>query len=239
MSKSKKLKNIVAFDFDGVIYNTALESFTQAVKAGAEFGFVFPDKEKLKEKFLAGRNLVTQLGEYYTVLRLIKQHPGINFDKLTEAQFSEECKRDASFHKAFLDRFVAHRKEMQTTHPKEWAALQKQYKGAVNLFRRVSKRNLVYIATTKDLASVLALLKTMGLNVPRERILSKEFSGDKTKQLAEIEKRTGRKPLLIDDSIEQVARATEKVRRAVLAKWGYSTELQKKAAKERGYPILT
>jgi len=232
---SNAKKGVVAVDFDGVLGDSVYECYVQSLKACKDIGLPLTHSSVLEKQFREARPLITKGEHFFSVMKMIHENPKINFNNVTQNQMNEAFKRDAEASKGFLERFYAHRKEMQATNPKGWVALNRSFPRVAKMMKGLSRRNEVYIATTKDKKSVMELLARYGIHVPEARIISVEFSKDKRVQLAEISKRSG-KPMksivLVEDALEQVKAARSVGAKAVLAPWGYSTLKQRAEARK-------
>ena len=239
MSASKR--GVVAFDFDGTISDTVLETYIQSLKAYTDLGGKLKHTPVLEKQYRTARPLITKTEHLYTVLRLIDANPQINFNHITQEQMNAQFKADAEKYKAFLEKFYAHRKQMQEKTPKEWIALSKSFPKIAEFIKRVRKYNDVYIATAKDRASVIQLLKIYKIDIPQERIVAVDFSKDKRLQLKEIARISGKplnKIVLIEDAVEQLKGAKEIGAKGLLYRRGYSTLGQKKEAHKMGMAIV-
>jgi len=238
---SSSKRGVVAFDFDGVIGDSVYECYIQSLKAGKDIGMNLNHSALIEKQFREARPLITKVEHFFTIMRMIEQNPKINFNFVTQDQMNAAFKADAQKAQLFSDKFKAHRSEMQKISPKEWAALNKSFPRMAKFVRDSSRRNDVFIATTKDKKSVVELLARYGIHIPERNIISREFSNDKKAQLQEISRVSG-KPLksivLVEDAIEQVKAARSVGAKAVMAPWGYSTLKQKKEARVARVPMI-
>ena len=99
----------------------------------------------------------------------------------------------------------------------------------------------VVIATTRDRASVSAILEKQGILINDRKIISREFSIDKREQMKFITKEYAvsfEEIFFIDDILEHLKLVGSLGVNVVLASWGYSNRQQLSEAKEEGIPIL-
>ncbi len=234
-------RGVVAFDFDGVIGDSVYECYIQSLKAGKDIGMKVNHSALIEKQFREARPLITKAEHFFTIMRMIEHNPKINFNFVTQEQMNSAFKADAQKAQEFLEKFKAHRSEMQKISPREWAALNKSFPRMAKFVRDSSRKNDVFIATTKDKKSVMELLSRYGIHIPEKNIIAVEFSKDKTKQLQEISRLSG-KPMksivLVEDAIEQIKAARSVGAKAVMAPWGYSTLKQKKEARRGKVPII-
>jgi len=234
-------EGVVAFDFDGVIGDSVYECYVQSMKAAKDLGMGVNSSAKVEKVFREGRPLITKPEHFYTILRLAKEHPEINFEMMSQAKFDLEFKKDAKKAEPFLERFYHHRAEMQKISPKEWVALQKSFPKIARFIAHVARGHRVYIATTKNQSAVVDLLARYGIHLSTDRILSKDFSKDTNAQLKEISRRA-KVPVgqivLVEDALKQAQKARSMGAKAVIVPYGYSTVKQRKEAKKAGIPSL-
>ncbi len=234
-------KGVVAFDFDGVIGDSAGECFVQSVKAFSEIDKRDMSSKTIKHKFLEGRPLITKVEHLFTVMRLIQENPKIKFNRVTQRQFDTEYQKDTVKAAEFGKRFYFHREQMKKISPKEWVALTKSFPKIAKFIAKVQKTNQVFIATTKDKKSTAELLATYGIKIPESHIIAKEFSKDKKIQIKEIARKAGVQPnkiVLIEDAVKQIKDVKQVGTKSLLVRWGYSTKGQRKQAKKDGIPII-
>ncbi len=235
-AKRSEKTGVVAFDFDGVIGDSVKECYVQSLAAyGGEHSAV------LEKKFREARPLITVVEHFYTVMRMIKEKPSTDFSRMTQEHFFREHEKDTAKAAEFKDRFYNQRREMQEMTPQKWRALQGAFPRMAGFIKEVQRKNHVYIATTKDKKSVMELLKSYGVNIPEENILSRDFSKKKNEQLHEIMRRSGFPPhkvLLIEDSLEQILNARKLGIKTMMVPWGYSNRSQVKEAKRKKVPII-
>lgn len=239
---AKKKEGVVAFDFDGVICNSAKESYIQALEAYREMGGKIKHSERVLESFMKGRPLVTKLEQYYALFSMLERNPRINFENVSAKQFEKENQKHKQQHQQFTERFLHHRRTMAKMKPFEWAKLHKKYFKIDAFIKRVAKNHQVFITTTKDFASVKDLLRHFGIqNIPDSHIFSKDFSNKKTEQLKAVSKKTNvplSQIVLVEDAVEQVRKARSIGAKAVLVPYGYSTKRQITRARKEGFPNL-
>ena len=234
-------EGVVAFDFDGVIGDSVYECYVQSMKATKDLGLGISPSKKVEKAFREGRPLITKAEHFVTILRLIQEHPEINFEMMSQAKFDMEFKKDSKKVERFLERFYHHRAEMQKISPAEWNALQKSFPKIARFIANVAKGHKVYIATTKNKAAVVDLLEKYGIHLPESHILSKDFSKDKNEQLKEIA-RQAQVPVgqivLVEDAVKQAQKARGMGAKAVIVPYGYSTARQRAEAKKAGIASL-
>ncbi|MEI7961431.1 MAG: hypothetical protein WCI04_03770 [archaeon] len=117
---SEGKRGVVAFDFDGTISDTVLETYVQALKAYTDLGGKLKHSSAIEKQYRQARPLITKAEHLFSILRLIESNPKINFDHITQEQMNSAFKADAERQKPFLEKFYAHRKHMQEHETKKW-----------------------------------------------------------------------------------------------------------------------
>jgi len=99
----------------------------------------------------------------------------------------------------------------------------------------------VVIATTRDRASVSAILEKQGIIISSPKIISREFSIDKREQMKFIAREFGvsfEEIFFTDDILGHLKLVASLGVNVVLASWGYSNRQQLSEAREEGIPVL-
>jgi phosphoglycolate phosphatase-like HAD superfamily hydrolase len=234
-----KAKGVVVFDIDGVVANTIKENLPHALAAYAKKGGKLTQTKQLEELFRQGRPLIrSDPTNYYTILRLIEESKGqVRFDRMTQADFDVQIARFKKDAEGFRDAYLAARKEMMTKEPEKWKAMNVQYKGMAGLIQSLQQKGIeVFVSTGREQPSTIKLLEQFGIKIPANKIFAKEH-GTKDKHLAEIAQVTGMPKsniVLIDDELSQVKLAKETGAKALLARWGYASRKDWRAAAKQG-----
>lgn len=255
----------LALDFDGVLWDTQRECYVVAQKAwrqlfgrwaycsaslfasgrwlartGEEFGLVFEWAESLaKEKLASGYSSWTESATPPWRQDESAWAP-LSLENSSQPQFMAQSERESEF----LDRFgrlVAQgREEARQQDLQEWLSWQGPFPGSLEALRKLSAQcEVVAICTTKDGASIEALLATVGLKFP---VYSKEISFDKAQQLRLLMERYQLQPQevsFVDDLLVNVRKALSVGVKAYLAGWGYNTAATRQAAQAEGIPVLS
>jgi phosphoglycolate phosphatase-like HAD superfamily hydrolase len=239
------LKEILAFDFDGVICDSVYECYLQALETYKQFGFKIEKTEKLEKQFREFRPFVLHGEDYFVFFKLIEKNPDINFYSMDQNDFDaekEKCAVSASeYMREYAVAFYAQRKKMQKTDFIGWSKLHSAYPGIVNLIKELKKNYLVFIASAKDYDSIELLLAQFGLNFEKDKIISNEFSIDKREQVKEISQRVGTtitNVVLVEDILKQAKIVREVGAKSLLVAWGYSTPKQREEATGLSIPLV-
>jgi phosphoglycolate phosphatase-like HAD superfamily hydrolase len=238
MTKSSNEEGVVVFDFDGVIGDTVGEHYGSALEVYNGMGHTLEHSPRLERRFRKLRPFIHSGKQFYTMLHIAQYRSG-GLSNLTQEEFDRIDRLHGAQVEEFGERLAAHRKRMIAEHPEEWYALQPMFPGMREFIERSGSGSTVYIATTKDRPATLALLKRYGIDIPEERVFTKENSHDKRQQLQQISEHSGvpvGELVLVEDCFKQAREAKEIGAHAVFARWGYSSKAQKKEAGKAGIP---
>ncbi len=239
------MDKVIAFDFDGVIANSAYECFVVSYLAYKGIEPTEPEKlniddERAKTLFMKFRYLVGPANEYYYLMRTIEDGTDSNNDFFTRYAKNKQLHQAAG--RRFFDRFYRIRKQMQDRAAKRWIEMNPLYPGMEHIIEMVCSEERLYIASTKDEVSIDLVLRENGLAVPFGNILGKSFSLDKRVQLREIIHRTNyeaKKVYFVDDNPTHLAHVKSLGVNCFLASWGYNTVETRKNAEELGIKSIT
>ncbi|MGM9998860.1 MAG: HAD family hydrolase [Candidatus Bruticola sp.] len=140
----------------------------------------------------------------------------------------------------FGRRLAYHRAECHRSNLREWLSWQNIYPGTVEVINRAfAKFDGLAVCTTKDKASVEALLRTVGLKI---LVLSKEYTFDKHLQLYILAASFGVEPnqiLFVDDLLDNLLRVRSLGVHTALAGWGYNCRRSREEATRFNIPVFS
>ncbi len=144
----------------------------------------------------------------------------------------------------FHERFYLERASLAERSPEGWHALMACYSELLALLRRRDGAAELAIATAKDRASVRALLARYGASelFPEERVLDKETGVSKLAHLELLAERCGvpfPEITFVDDKLNHLQSAATLGVRCALASWGYNGPREAAAARDRGFLVCT
>ncbi|MEW6281139.1 MAG: HAD family hydrolase [Candidatus Eremiobacterota bacterium] len=224
----------LALDFDGVLWDSVGECYVVAREAWRQLtGEEPPDCEAA---FRSGRWLARVGGDFQVLLALAAQDPSRDLTGLGREEF-ERLK--AGIPARFTELFYAERVRMRDTEPERWAALQGPYPAVLEELPALRRAfGGLAIATTKDAASVRALLASCGLDCP---VLGREFGTHKPEQILHLCQEWGTTPqsvVFVDDLLDNLEPVRRTGAAVALAGWGYNTPAERRAAERAGIPVL-
>ncbi len=236
MDQSSKL--VIAFDFDGVIIDTAYESYFISAKTYNEMTGKNVVNYKNAKQYARGRAFSLNAETNYTLIKMIDENSSLDFSILTQAQFDIHAVQNKVPGKEFAEKFFQTRKNMADK--KEWFDMQSLFQGIIETINELAKNYSVYIVTTKPRHTVLVLLDYFKINFPPEKVLTELHSETKEnllKELAEKENAVISQVVLIDDALKQLIFAKEAGAKTILAMWGEKRKVFETEAKKQSIPV--
>jgi len=232
---------LVAFDFDGVIAETINEWYFLGLKAFNRIGSNLQSSREAEEQFRQARSFLKNAEDCYFVFKSIKEG-SVDFCTMTQKRFNQLAQPFfEKGGKAIAKDIDTLRAELRKKDEENWLKLFSVFPEMISVFKKVKDKLEVVIATTRDRASVSAILKTQGILINDPRIISREFSIDKREQMKFITREYAvsfEEIFFIDDILEHLKLVGSLGVNVVLASWGYSNEQQLSEAKEERIPVL-
>ena len=210
---------VLALDFDGVISDSAPESFVVALRTylamcrSESWGVTRDDPSRLLEslaltskppgptagrvralpayaRFLELMPLGNRAEDYAVVLNAIAADAPL-VDQLAYDRFKARLSSD--FLAAFHERFYAERTAWSRADPAGWSSMLAPYPEFLSLLRRRAGDVVLALATAKDRRSVGILLSRYGVSdlFPQEFVLDKEAGVSKRAHLEALRSRVG------------------------------------------------
>jgi phosphoglycolate phosphatase-like HAD superfamily hydrolase len=253
------MAELVALDFDGVISDSAPESFLVSIRtwcetmpstalarrAGAGRADPIPPagqvtSDALYAGFLERMPLGNRAEDYGVVLASLDR--GVDLPDQS-AYDAFRAGFEASWLEAWHRRFYEIRHALADADPDGWLALMGPYPGLPELLRRKASEVVLAIATSKDARSVRSLLRAYGLDdvFDDDRLLDKETGVDKVAHLRVLHGRFGvafADMVFVDDKVNHLDRVAPLGVRCVLAAWGYNGPREHALARQRGYGVV-
>lgn len=232
---------LVAFDFDGVIAETIKEWYFLGLKAFNHIGGNLQSSKEVKEHFRLARSFLKNAEDCYFVFKSIKGK-SIDFNTINQEEFNQLAQ--PFFEKegrALAKKIYALRAELRENDRKSWLNLFSVFPDMIPVFKKVINQFEVVIATTRDRASVSAILEKQEMLIKSHKIIGREFSIDKREQMKFITNEFGvsfEEIFFIDDILEHLKLAGFLGVNVALASWGYSNQKQLSEAEEKEIPIL-
>jgi phosphoglycolate phosphatase-like HAD superfamily hydrolase len=251
---------LLALDFDGVISDSAPESFVVAVRTYAElrpeseFAALAvqlgadraPTIEAVKDTeifaaFLGHMPLGNRSEDYAVILAAIEAGEPLPDQSAYDAL---RAAHDPSWLSAFHARFYGVRDALASGDPQGWQALMDPYPRLTDLLQRRADDTILAIATSKDRRSVRALLRAYEIDAlfDDDRLLDKEAGVTKTAHLQQLRGRFDlryEQMFFIDDKVNHLDAVAELGVRCGLAAWGYNGAREVQLARSRGYLVCS
>ena len=247
----------MALDFDGVIADSARESYLVAT---ATFRRLAPDSPMLSSlpdaapgelrppdeddpvyiAFLRTMPLGNRAEDYGVVLSALER--GVDLpDQAAYDRFKAGL--DAGWLARFHETYYRIRRWFQEEDPGGWLALPRLYPWMPERLRALAGRIDLAIATARDRESVDRILAAHDLAelFRRELIVDKEAGVSKLQHMKLLLERTGVSPpelLFVDDKVNHLEAVAPAGVACGLAVWGYNGEREHRLAEERGFRLL-
>jgi phosphoglycolate phosphatase-like HAD superfamily hydrolase len=250
----------VALDFDGVISDSAPESFVVALRrygemrpetalsreVAAVLGRSAPSREQvlshpLYPAFLDLMPLGNRAEDYGVILAAIDAGASLPDQPAYDAW---RDRQDPGWLRSFHKGFYRVRTALSESDPPGWGALMGPYPPLPAALRRHSGKVVLAIATAKDRRSVAKLLQMYGIAdlFPEGRVLDKETGVSKADHLAHLHDALGipyAEMTFLEDKVNHLDAAARLGVRCALAAWGYNGEREIRHAYARGYLVCT
>lgn len=240
---------IIALDFDGVIADSARESFDVALATYLEFhsdsdlaglnDVLRPERTDLFEKFLSMMALGNRAEDYAVALALIEQGRLVKDQETYDEIFLDQ---DPKFLEAFHHRLYENRDRSRDEDPKKWCGEVGPFEVFTEILKRRCEDATWAIATAKDSTSVKLLLSSYGLDkvFKESLIFDKSLGRDKRVHLRELAKSANaplREITFVDDKLNHLETAAFLGVRCVLAAWGYNGKREQAGASLQGFDV--
>ncbi len=249
---------VLALDFDGVISDSAPESYLVARRT---YAALRPDSPLARGElaapgpaaplaqvaaapryagFLEHMPLGNRAEDYGVVLAALEAGAPLP-DQAGYDAFRD--RQDAEWLRAFHRHFYRTRSELSQTDPEGWLALLRPYPELLEVLRRRAGEVTLAIATAKDRRSVGLLLEAYGATdlFPEALRLDKETGVSKSAHMEHLRRVLGveyAEITFVDDKVNHLDSTSSLGVRCGLATWGYNGPREAELARERGYPLL-
>jgi len=249
---------VVALDFDGVIADSARETFLVALRAlvalrpSSRLAPVRVEAEAAARAGPEALELYPLLAGFRDLMPLGNRAEdfGVALEALEAGRsFAGQPEYDAFFStfdrgwlRAFHERFYQERERLAAEGPELWRSLQPPYPEVVAALQRHRGVRGLAIATAKDRRSVETLLASYGLAgvFPPDLVLDKETGVAKTAHLELLQRRLDvpfSAIAFVDDKLRHLEAVAPLGVRCVLAAWGYNGERERTAAAAAGHLV--
>jgi CMP-N-acetylneuraminic acid synthetase/phosphoglycolate phosphatase-like HAD superfamily hydrolase len=218
----KKINNTgyVFFDFDGVMFDTAKEAYAiSLITSGKAHNLNDIDLEsKHANKFMSQRYLIGPAWNYFYLLDAIDKGIHDQFNNYLPGQPSQKAM-------AFMQKFFDVRAQLRTNDWNNWLSFNCKYDGVDEMLNILNANENTCIVTTKDKATVDALLKFNGVSRNVDIYDAKDYEeyGCKSYLIDKIiTSKNIKNAIFVDDSRKHLdACKWIKNIQLIQAKWGY------------------
>ncbi len=241
-------QTIYAFDFDGVICDSAVETSITGWKAARSIwtdmstsSFLLPSQNQI-DQFKEVRPLLETGYEAILIMRLL--HTG--------KQVSELCKNYNQIMNHLIQQEKLQPENLKTlfgetrdhwirTHQKEWVAMNPLFPTATDKLRTLP--NSPYIITTKQERFVTLILQSNEVPIEQEKIFGMDRQMSKQESLLMlIDKHPNQEIVFIEDRVQTLIEILQNPKLSEitlqLVSWGYNTKEQKTLARHHGIEVI-
>jgi phosphoglycolate phosphatase-like HAD superfamily hydrolase len=232
---------LLALDFDGVISDSAPESFQVALRTWRELHPETTADDSLYARFLEMMPLGNRAEDYAVELAALDAGRMLHDQEEYDA-FKRECDPDElrRFHK----HFYRVRADLFRADPTAWHALMRPYAALLEILRRRASDVELAVATAKDRGSVRRLLEAYGVSdlFGEGRVLDKDTGVSKTAHMERLSADLDI-PLdeitFVDDKLNHLDSVSPLGVRCALAAWGYNGPREHLVARRSGHLVCT
>lgn len=230
----------IFLDFDGVLFDTVLESYLLA--RYAYYGI--EPFEKINEKdykiFHLVRYLITHSWHYYYIMKLISEK--VSFNDFAQKYKYAVSNRNIEADKEFDTKFQQKRKDLVENHFDFWNKLDKPYPFFEKI-KQISNLYNILIVSTKNEEIIIRHCKDYKLDIDKENIIGKTKLKKYASKRAFLEYHINinkiKKSIFIDDAIETVKDCSNIQNLDVYcANWGYVADKKDGLNEEEIYNII-
>lgn len=234
---------VIVLDFDGVVWDSADESFEQAWIAWEEVGGPLAmERAEANRLFDAARWQCKDGHDFYIVMaRLAAGDTDVSTMPAEAFRQARETLGRSAEADAFVKAFYDSRERMRDSNFEYWCSLQRPFPGVVeqiDMLRREARG--VAVATTKDAPSAQILLEHAGLrDLP---VYGREVSLDKNDHMRAIQAHYGVQATdmaFVEDLLENLHNVAAQGIKLVLADWGYNTPTERERARAEGVAVVS
>ncbi len=214
-------QNLLFLDFDGVLCDSIEECFVSSRHAyfrGVLGREPVKGSSADKEIFVRTRPFIRSGEDYVLIQKLIDQKIPVS----SQEEFDRELQHAGEqTMERFKEIFYETREELIRRDKEYWLSLSKPFDHVRDFLPKLSRRDEVYIISTKRSAFVKEITDSWEVSWPIERIL---FPGRREKPDVLMEymaKRGASASILVEDQIDHLLKCRGLPIRTVLAEWGY------------------
>ena len=234
---------VLVLDFDGVIAQSAPESFRVALRTYRELnpGSALAKREpkELYQGFVELMPLGNRAEDFGVALRALEGGTKISDQETYNAFYGA---LDPAWRREFHRLFYEVRAAFAAEDPLGWRALLPPYGAFLEVLRRHAGEVQLAIASAKDSASVRVLLESYGVKelFRPELILDKEAGVHKTSHLQHLHRLLGfpyKDFTFVDDKVNHLDAVSQLGVRCALAAWGYNGPRERALAHAHGHLV--
>lgn len=240
-------KQLVAFDFDGVICDGQAEYFHSAALGYRELWQPneLTNLETIRPKFYALRPVIETGWEMIVLIEaLLSGTPETDIWQDWRGVISRILAASGITQQQLAVTLDQVRDRQISEQLDQWLALHHFYDGILDCLQKLvaDAETDVYIITTKEARFTHQILIQQGIDFPRENIFGKETKQPKTATLKQLISPELENIWFIEDRLKTLEKFQQDTAlnnvKLFLADWGYNTESERIAAAEKGILVV-
>lgn len=235
------MKNKILFlDFDGVLFDTVLESYLLARYAYFDIEPFEEVNEEEYKLFHSVRYLITHSWHYYYIIKLIEK--GVSIKDFPQEYRNAIEHRNENTDGDFDKKFQAKRKDLIENHFEFWNKLDKPYPFFDKIKPLAEKLNII-IVSTKNEEAILRHCKDYGFNIEKDNVIGKtklkQFGSKKGFLEYYINTNKITKSIFVDDALKTIKECSQISNlKALCANWGYIGDKNDGLSEEEIFGII-
>jgi phosphoglycolate phosphatase-like HAD superfamily hydrolase len=243
---------ILALDYDGVLVDSAKESFAVAYNLHVKrHGFKHFSNKPLSYKNF--ERIDTELKDLEKAFNHLRAYCSIacsfesvlaaldSKDKIKDEKDFNEFRKTINENPEFKKIFHKERFRLMNENFKSFLKLTPPHKEVIKATKKLFNMNQVFIVTKNKRELLQRVLSAYGFTVPEENVFDAYLTKSKNDGLEKIHQKTKinyKDFIVIDDHLKHLAKMAELGVKAFLADWGFASKEDLEKAKSSGIEVL-
>jgi len=238
-------KQIVVFDFDGVVCDSTDECMVTSWNAWERWNHRSGYRTAVNEftpderaDFRRLRPFVRGAGEYYVLRKCLNEQCLVQ----GYADYEHHRQKSGEYFEAFKQIFYHERERLRDDDLNAWIKLHPVWPEVIGVMKKLNERGRVYIATLKDGESVKLILESEGLTLHADHLLDQSQISSKLDALEKImglEKCGKQEIIFLDDNATHLIEPVLEGYTCYMTTWGDTPDDYHHLAARNNIPGLT
>lgn len=220
------MNKILFLDFDGVLFDTAIEAFHVAFPTYYHYEYCSEKHSKVYDLFKANRYLIAPAWHYFYLFQAIDNHLATG-SSVPDNFYELLLRSNKAQYENFESNFFAYRQYMRNHNFQHWISLNNKYPffDLIKNYLPGDSNMNSFILSTKDEDTISAILNFNNVSFSADRILGKSYFdkfSNKADVIREIMSCDSCSAIFIDDALEHL-RGCSGIQNLVTIRndWGY------------------